>query len=123
MDIGQTLRFIIAGSFTAGIYFLLMLGFLNLGFPNMLAALAAHAIAFCIGYLSQKRFAFRSETGHSRSLPRYAALQACCAGSAVLSAWLCARLAISTPTVVAAITTLVLSAVSYITSARWVFRD
>ena len=121
MEIGQIFRFVAAGSFAAAIYFVLMLTFLHLGAHSAVAALLAHFLAFFVGYTVQKRFAFRSSSTHSRSLPRYALLQLSCAGSAVLAATVSSAIVAASPMTVAAVTTVVLSGVSYVLSSRWVF--
>jgi putative flippase GtrA len=116
-------RFIIAGGFTAAIYFSLVLVFIHIGFTASVAALFSYALAFIFGYTTQKKFAFKSNTRHAISLSRYAILQALCALCASSLAALAEFLGVREPISIALVTTVGLGLFSYYASSKWVFSE
>lgn len=116
-------RFLLIGGSVAGLYFLLVLILLTLNVNGPLAAIISYLIAFLFGYAGQKRFTFRSNSGHATTMPRYAILQFLCAIAAATSAAATERIGFTEPFVIAAVTTAVLGLISYYVSSRWVFRQ
>jgi putative flippase GtrA len=120
----KTVRFVVVGSACAALYFLLCLFFRAvLDWRAFAATGVAYAICFCLGYLGQKKFAFRSTSRHTRSLPRYAALQATVAiVTAISTEWLTGALDLS-PLYMSVFATGMAGVVSFFASYYWVFRE
>lgn len=116
-------RFLIAGGFSAALYFLLVLTFIHIGFKSPVAALFSYALAFIFGYIAQKKFAFKSSARHSISLPRYSILQALCALCAATLAAVADFLGVQKPVSIALVTTIGLGLFSYYASSKWVFSE
>lgn len=114
-------RFIFAGAASAGLYFFLVLAFLNAGLSAALSAFAAYCIAFAFGYVSQKYFAFQSKSRHAHTLPRYALVQAACAILSMASATIVEYLGISSHLLVSFFTTVAMGLASYWLSSRYIF--
>lgn len=121
----RTVRFIIVGVLAAALQFLLTWGFMYLGWQPALAVAAAFAVAFVAAYSAHHGWTFqreaRPDTGHGRTLPRYAVTQllSLMAGAGV--AEFCSSQAGMSHVVTAALSTLTSGGLSYVLSSRWVF--
>jgi putative flippase GtrA len=119
----RTLRFIVSGGLSAGLYFVLAYGLLRSGVEPLNAGFTAYAISFLTGYGLQRQWTFAGRHRHQEALPRYFALQACCAAASAVALELGHALLAASPLVVSLVTTVVLGALSYVVSSRWVFRS
>lgn len=93
------------------------------GLPPFAASAAAYLVAFAFAYTTQRRWTFRGRHSHGHALPRYLAAQIFCL---LLSAALSQALATfwgASPLVMAATTSIAVSAVSFALSRFWVFAD
>lgn len=116
-------RFVVVGGSSALLYFLLMWFFrARVGFAPFLATICAYAIAFCVAYMLQHRWTFRSDAHHRVTLPRYALVQLTCA---LLTAGITEAVAHVYPQspswLLAGISTVLASGLSFVLSSMWVF--
>ena len=119
----RIMRFLTVGIGSALLFFALTYAFVSLGMPPFAGALLAYAVAFVVAYSAQRNWTFGGGHDHSHALPRYFVLQAGCA----LGSGLLAHVAVDTlqmpPLAMSALTTVAASAVSYVASSLWVFRE
>ena len=116
-------RFVLVGGGAAALLMVLTWGLMRLGMAPFAAGLLGYAISFVVAYTLQRNWTFEGAGRHSRTLPRYFALQAFCAlATGGLSHLLAVRLG-WTPAAASAVTTLCASVISYVGSSLWVFAD
>jgi len=116
-------RFVLVGGGSALLYFALMWFFrATIGLAPFLATLSAYAISFCVAYTLQHRWTFRSDAQHRVTLPRYALVQLTCA---LLTAGITQAIAHIYPQspswLLAGISTVLASSLSFVLSSMWVF--
>lgn len=117
----RALRFVIVGGSATALLMTLTYVFLRAGAPPFPAGLCAYGLSFVYAYLMQRNWTFGGAGRHTRTLPRYFALQLCLAlASGGLSQVLVRRLRLP-PAEASAVMTLCVSAISYLGSSRWVF--
>jgi putative flippase GtrA len=121
---GKGLRFLAVGSACAALYFGICF-FLRAGFDwsAFSATITAYAACFGLGYLGQKKLAFRSTSRHTRSLPRYAALHTAGAYLTAVSVDGISRMSSLPPVYMAVLATGVAGVASFFISYYWVFRE
>ncbi len=117
----RLVRFVIVGAGAAGLLFALSYFFVRLGWPPFIASMVAYAISFAAAYTAQRNWTFQSGQDHRRTLPRYFVLQAGCAITSGVTAHLTVSLFGASPFVMAVVTTIIASAVSFVLSSQWVF--
>jgi putative flippase GtrA len=114
-------RFATVGVGAALLFFLLSYALVSLGVPPFAASVAAYAAAFVVAYLAQRGWTFGGTHGHGRALPRYLALQLCCAGFSGLVAHVAVTRFGMSPLAMSASTALAAGGASYVVSSLWVF--
>ncbi len=116
-------RFATVGVGAAALFFGLAWLLVSIGVPPFTGSVIAYATAFVVAYTSQRAWTFEGRHDHSRVLPRYLVLQLGCAlSSGAFAHFAVDRFGMS-PLAMSALTTLVVSAASYVLSSLWVFRD
>jgi putative flippase GtrA len=93
------------------------------GLPPFASSAAAYIIAFAVAYTTQRRWTFRGRHSHGHAFPRYLAAQLFCL---VLSAALSQAMGAiweASPLVMACVTSVAVSGVSFVLSRCWVFAD
>ena len=121
---GKTMRFALVGAVCAVLYFHLCYGLkAGLGWSAFSAALVAYLVCLAIGYAGQKHFAFKSNSGHNKSLPRYAVLQVAVALFTALSTEWATHVMDFSAFYVSAFATLVAGGISFLVSYHWVFEE
>ena len=118
----ETVRFLITGGSAACLFYTGTFVLILLGAPPFGSTLGAYGVAFLVSYSVQHSWTFRGRQAHARSFPRYLAAQLCAAGVAALTARSVAHGG-AMPAVTALASTLSGSALSYVLSKGWVFRD
>jgi putative flippase GtrA len=109
------------GAGAALLFFLLSWGLVSLGMRPFTGSVLAYGTAFVVAYTAQHGWTFEGEHEHSRSLPRYLAVQVGCAAfSGIVSHVSVAGFGFS-PLLMSAVTTVAASAASYVLSSLWVF--
>lgn len=117
----RAVRFVIVGGSATLLLMSLTYVFLRAGAPPFPAGLCAYGVSFVFAYLMQRNWTFGGAGRHSRTLPRYFALQFGLAlASGVLTQVLTKQLKWP-PAEASAAMTLCVSAISYFGSSRWVF--
>jgi putative flippase GtrA len=121
---GKVVRFVIVGTTVTVLYFALCYMFrADLDLRPFFATLAAYPICMLCGYLGQKKFAFRSNAGHVRSLFRYTMLNLAVAlTTAFSSQWATQEMGFS-PFYMSVFATVVAGGVSFFVSLFWVFSE
>ncbi len=122
--IGKSARFVAVGIVCALIYLLIWYAMRTVfNWSAFSATSGAYAVCFSLGYMGQRRLAFRSQLSHRISLPRYAALQTA-AGilTAFITEWI-TRASDFQPLVSSVLATVVAGMMSFFVSAFWVFRE
>ncbi len=114
-------RFVVVGVGAAALLFALSYLFVRLGAPPFIASTVAYAIAFSVAYTAQRNWTFRSRASHQRTLPRYFAVQAGCALLAGAISHVAVHVLGASPLVMAIVTTLAASAISFVLSSIWAF--
>ena len=117
------IRFVISGGFCAALFFCLYYVGVLLGLRAFAANLAAYAIAFSVGYMLQRNWAFGGRHRHQAALPRYAVVQVCCA---LLTSGVneVATTYIHLPKLLLSLfATFLAGGASYVASLLWVFSD
>jgi len=118
----QTVRFFITGGLAAILFFLLSFGLMATGVGPFFASVVAYAVVIVFSYALQHQWTFRARHRHSRSLPRYLALQLCCSvGSGLIARTAVVQFGLSSLATSFA-TTVLVAAISYLGSSLWVFR-
>lgn len=117
----RLLRFVVVGGGAAALLFVLNLVLVSAGMPPFAASVLAYAVAFIVAYAAQRNWTFAGEHPHGRALPRYFLLQAACALFSGLVSHLAVSQAGLTPLAMAAATTVLTSAASFVASSLWVF--
>ena len=116
-------RFVVVGVGAAALFFVLTYALASAGLPPFLGSTLAYAVAFMVAYSAQRSWTFGGRHDHSHALPRYLAVQLCCAlFSGTVSHVAVAGFGMS-PLAMSALTTVLTSAVSYVLSSLWVFAD
>ena len=120
---GELVRFLIVGGGCALLYFVLMwFSRANLGLEPFTATICAYGVSFCVAYTLQYKWTFHSDIAHKVTLPRYAAVQAT---SALLTASITQAASHFYPHspswLLAGISTIVASGLSFVLSSQWVF--
>lgn len=118
----ETIRFVIAGSSAALLFYALTFAAIRLGAPPFAGTLGAYAITFLVSYSVQQSWTFRGRQGHARALPRYLAAQVTAAVVAGVAAHAVAGTGAG-PAGAALASTLTGSALSYVLSKYWVFSN
>jgi putative flippase GtrA len=114
-------RFITVGTLAAGMLLALTWLLVSAGLPPFAGSITAYVLTFLCAYTAQRGWTFGGAHGHARALPRYFALQAGCAVfSGTVSHVAVTRYGLS-PLPMAALTTVLTSAASYVLSLVWVF--
>ncbi len=116
-------RFVIAGSGTALLFFVLAWALVSAGLPSFSGTLLAYATAVAVGYVAQRQWTFRATHPHSRSFPRYVALQIGCGVLSGLISHTTTNLLGLQPFLMSLTTMIAVSLISFVASALWVFRD
>ena len=116
-------RFILVGGGAAALFFVLAYVLVSAGVPPFAGSVFAYAMAFAFAYTAQRGWTFGGRHAHSRSFPRYLALQACCALFSGVVAHAAVALFGMSPLAMSAVTAVLSGAVSYVASSRWVFPD
>lgn len=116
-------RFIIAGSGTALLFFVLAWALVSAGLPPFSGTLLAYATAIVAGYTAQRQWTFRAAHPHSRSFPRYLALQIGCGVLSGLISHVTTNLLGLQPFLMSLTAVIAVSAISFVASALWVFPD
>lgn len=119
----RLIRFMIVGGASAALYFLLdWICQSRFGFKPYVATVLAYIPSFIIAYSLQRSWAFRSAASHMGTLPRYALVQLVVA---ILTAILTQAFVYSFPgarhVLVAGVSTITASAVSFVLTSGWVF--
>lgn len=114
-------RFITVGLGAALLLFCLTWLFAKIGMSPMVGGMAAYAIAVAIAYTAQRSWTFGGRHDHVRALPRYLAVQACCAILSGLTSQLTVTMLAAPPMLMSAIATVAASAASFLLSSLWVF--
>lgn len=119
----QFTRFVIVGGGCAILYFLLMLICRSsLGLTPFLATICAYIASFCVAYILQRRWTFRSDKAHRTTLPRYALVQVTCAiFTAVITQGISHAYPQASGWILAGISTALASSLSFVLSSRWAF--
>ena len=117
----RIVRFTVVGGGAAGFYFALSYLFVRAGLAPFAGSAIGYIIAFFCAYLAQRRWTFGGTHAHSEAFPRYLAAQLACAVLAGAVAHFAVFELGAAPAVMAALSTLVSSIVSYVLSSRWVF--
>lgn len=116
-------RFLIVGAGAAGLLFALSLAFVTAGMAPFWGGALAYAIAFVVAYSLQRAWTFGGRHRHGQALPRYLTLQICCATlSGVIAHVAVDRFGLP-PLAMAALATVIVSAISYVASSLWVFPE
>ncbi|WP_108470441.1 GtrA family protein [Rhodanobacter thiooxydans] len=120
---GKFVRFLIVGGGCALLYFVLMwFCRANLGFAPFVATICAYGVSFCVAYVLQHRWTFRSEATHKVTLPRYTLAQVTCA---LLTAGITQAISHIYPQspnwILAGVSTVLASGLSFVLSSLWVF--
>lgn len=114
-------RFVTVGTLAAGMLFALTWLLVSTGLPPFAGSITAYVLTFLCAYTAQRGWTFGGGHGHAQALPRYFALQAGCAVfSGTVSHVAVTRYGLS-PVAMAAVTTVLTSAASYVLSLVWVF--
>lgn len=116
-------RFLVAGVVAAIFYFSANYVFLWAGIPGFLAGAMAYICAIVLGFSLQHFWTFRNRTRVLHSLPRYLMVQVLCillSGGAVHTA---VTVFGAKPFLASLCATIALSALSFVTSTRWVFKN
>lgn len=116
-------RFVVVGGGAAALLSGLTYLFLRLGFAPFWGGLIAYAIAFVTAYVLQRNWTFQRPGGHRRTLPRYLATQLVCAALSGGLTHLFRDALGYGPAVTAVLSTAAVSALSFVLSSQWVFRD
>lgn len=115
-------RFLLVGTTTALIYFLLMWLLMTFNIRPAISATVAFLIAFACAYSAQRKWTFASKVGHSTLLPRYLISQILCVTTSAGIAEIAHKILLFPDSVVvAALATFVSGGMSYLLSSRWVF--
>lgn len=119
----RLVRFVIVGGGCALLYFALMWFFrASLSFAPFVATILAYAISFCVAYTLQHRWTFRSDASHKVTLPRYALVQVTCALLTAVITQAVSHLYPQSPNwLLAGISTVLASGLSFVLSSLWVF--
>ncbi|MFA6032343.1 MAG: GtrA family protein [Myxococcota bacterium] len=119
----RLIRFAVVGIGAALLFFALSWALVSAGLPPFVGSVIAYVLAFVVAYSAQRGWTFQGRHDHAHALPRYLATQLVCAAFAGLSAHVAVSIFSASPLVMSAITTVAASAVSYVLSSVWVFRD
>ncbi len=123
-DNARTRKFLIVGVAGSLVYFFVAWLLISLTVRPGLAAILAFTVAFLFAYSTQRRWTFASTERHSRLMPRYLAAQLLSMGASAAVAELAHHGSLHSSNVaVAALSTLVSGALSYLLSSRWVFSE
>lgn len=114
-------RFMTVGVGAALLFFLLSFVLVSFGLSPFTGSVIAYGVAFVAAYCAQRGWTFGGVHDHGRALPRYLALQLCCAGFSGLVAHIAVTRFGLSPLAMSASTSLAASAASYIASTLWVF--
>lgn len=118
----ETIRFVIAGSSAALLFYVLTFAAIRLGAPPFAGTLGAYAVTFLVSYSIQQSWTFRGRQDHRRALPRYLVAQVTAAMVAGVLAHAIAGTGAG-PAGVALASALTGSALSYVLSKHWVFSN
>lgn len=116
-------RFVIVGGGAAALLAGLTYLFLRLGAPPFLGGLVAYAVAFAVAYVLQRNWTFRRSGSHRHTLPKYFAGQVLCAAVSGAVTHLLVQVWGQDPGPSAVVATVIVSALSFVLSSTWVFRD
>ncbi len=120
----RTRKFLIVGITASLMYFLLAWLLISMTVRPGLAAILAFTVAFLFAYSTQRRWTFASTEAHSWLMPRYLVAQLFCMGASAAVAELAHHGPLhSNAVAVAAMSTVVSGALSYLLSSRWVFSE
>lgn len=119
----RLIRFAVVGVGAALLFFVLSWALVYAGLPPFVGSVIAYVLAFVVAYSAQRGWTFEGRHDHAHALPRYLVTQLACATFAGLSAHIAVSIFSASPLVMSAITTVAASAVSYVLSSVWVFRD
>lgn len=120
---GKFVRFLLVGGGCAVLYFILAWAFqAQAELPPFFATIAANAISFCVAYLLQRTWTFRSVATHKVTLPRYATVQVLAALTTATVAQTIAHFyPHASSLTIAAVSTVIASGLSFVLSSVWVF--
>lgn len=117
----QWVRFAIAGTSGAALFFILSFAFVIGGMPPFVASAGAYMICFVTIYFVHRCWTFSADIPHGRALPRYLVLQVMCAGMSGLVAHALVAWFDVAPLTMAAATAIASGAISYFATSLWVF--
>jgi putative flippase GtrA len=117
----QATRFVVVGVGAALLLFSLSYLFIAAGMPPFAGSTLAYGIAFVCAYLAQRGWTFGGAHGHTHAFPRYLITQIGCSLVAGGAAHLSANGLGAPAAVVAALSTILASAGSFVLSRYWVF--
>jgi putative flippase GtrA len=118
---GLLLRFTLVGVGAALLLFSLSYLFVEAGLPPFPASALAYGIAFAAAYTGQRNWTFGSGHPHRSALPRYLAVQLACGGLAGFVSHVSVTRLGMPPLAMAAATTVLASAASFLATSLWVF--
>lgn len=114
-------RFVIVGTSSAAIFFLLSYLQISQGVRPIFAGIISYALTFGGTYLIHHHWTFESSATHKESLPRYLMLQLMCAGVAsAVTEILTMRFSLA-PFLSSLFVTVLASSASFAVSKFWVF--
>ncbi len=116
-------RFLTVGVGAALLLFVLSWLLVSLGLSPFVGSVTAYAISFVVAYSAQRSWTFGGKHDHATAMPRYLALQVGCAVFSGLVSHVAATRFAMPPLSMSASATVAASAVSYVLSSVWVFRD